>query len=94
MYFRGKGVVNLTRLIYTFTSKDSSNFLRLVFLRLPLAFLFGSFWGGRGAYISHAVSLTITGLVSLYILGRLMGMVDEACAGSADSKKLEHPHKP
>jgi len=55
------------------------NLLRLICLRLPLAFLFSHLWGGQGAYISHTVSLTITGIGSLYIIRRLLKLADRAC---------------
>jgi putative MATE family efflux protein len=69
------------------------NLLRLVCLRLPLAFVFGFLWGGRGAYVSHAVSMTITGLVSLYLLRRLMGMSDDACAGRKRAEQTLNPKR-
>ncbi len=61
------------------------NLLRLVCLRLPLAFLFSYCWGGQAAYISHTVSMIITGCASLYILGRLIKLADEACASTRRS---------
>jgi putative MATE family efflux protein len=46
--------------------------LRLLALRLPLAVLFAAFWGGRGIYISHPVSLLLSGMVSFFILRHLL----------------------
>jgi len=55
------------------------NVSRLLVLRLPLAFLFASLWGGRGVYISHTVSLLVSGLVCLFILRHLLLLVDRDC---------------
>ena len=55
----------------------------VVALRLPLAFVFGHYWGGRGAYVSHAVSLTITGAVSCYLIVRLLKTAGSSC-GACD----------
>lgn len=47
------------------------NLLRLLMLRVPLAFLFLQLWGGHGIYLSHPVSASISGLASLLIMRRL-----------------------
>jgi len=60
---------------------------------LPLAFVFGFLWGGRGAYVSHAVSMTITGLVSLYLLRWLMGISDDACAARKGAEQILNPKR-
>ncbi len=48
------------------------NCLRLLVLRVPLALFFSKIWDGHGIYISHPVSLTISGLVSFIILRHLL----------------------
>jgi putative MATE family efflux protein len=55
------------------------NLLRLLCLRLPLAFVFGHLWGGQGTYVSHTVSMMVTGVASLYIIRRLLGLTDTVC---------------
>ncbi|ACN16850.1 MatE [Desulforapulum autotrophicum HRM2] len=56
------------------------NVARLLLLRLPLAFLLGYIWGGKGAYVSHALAMMVTGTVSIFILGRLLTLADKSCA--------------
>ncbi|WP_285905984.1 MATE family efflux transporter [Pseudodesulfovibrio pelocollis] len=58
-------------------------FVRLLALRLPLAFLFGHLLGGEGVYLSHPASLVASGLLSLYLLRRLLSHVDETIAAGA-----------
>jgi putative MATE family efflux protein len=48
------------------------NLLRLLALRLPLAFLFGRMWGGESVYASHMVSIIITGTACVFVLRHLM----------------------
>lgn len=52
------------------------NVARLLLLRLPLAFLLGYIWGGKGAYVSHALAMIVTGLVSIFILRHLLTLAD------------------
>jgi putative MATE family efflux protein len=59
-------------------------FFRLLALRLPLAFVFSHFLGGRGVYLSHPASLIASGMLSLYLLHRLLGYVDSQVADKAD----------
>lgn len=56
------------------------NVARLLLLRLPLAFLLGYVWGGKGAYISHALAMMVTGTVSIFILRHLLIRSDRSCA--------------
>jgi len=58
-------------------------FVRLLVLRLPLAFLFGHFLGGKGVYLSHPVSLLASGLLGLYLLRRLLHHVDQTISDGA-----------
>lgn len=67
------------------------NLLRLLCLRLPLAFAFGRLWGGEGAYVSHTVSMIITGMVSLYIIRHLMALTETACDNTPATALVEHP---
>ncbi len=55
------------------------NLVRLLALRLPLAFVFMNLWGGRGIYLSHPVSMSLTGLASIFILRHIMGQVSILC---------------
>jgi len=48
-----------------------TNILRLLVIRLPLAFLFAEKMGGHGIYISHPVSLTISGIASFFLIRHL-----------------------
>jgi len=48
------------------------NCLRLLALRVPLALLFSKIWGGQGIYVSHPISLTISGLVSFIVMRHLL----------------------
>jgi Na+-driven multidrug efflux pump len=59
-------------------------FFRLLALRLPLAFVFSHFLGGKGVYLSHPASLIASGMLSLYLLHRLLGYVDSQVADKAD----------
>lgn len=52
---------------------------RLLLLRLPLAFVFARLWGGEAVYLSHTVSLLISGLCSLFILRFLLNLTDQEC---------------
>lgn len=56
------------------------NVARLLLLRLPLAFILGYVWGGKGAYVSHALAMIVTGLVSIFILRRLLTLADRTCS--------------
>ncbi len=64
------------------------NILRLLMLRLPLAFLFAHFWGGRGVYISHTVSMIITGLFCIFILRHLLLLVEQECGQTCKSRTV------
>ncbi len=67
------------------------NASRVLMLRLPLAVAFGVLWGGEGAYISHPVAMTLTGLASAILLRRLLRLADAACAhGKLDSASTAH----
>ncbi len=63
------------------------NCLRLLVLRVPLALLFSKIWGGHGIYISHPVSLTISGLVSFMIMRHLLKQWPEK--DETPAKKLQ-----
>lgn len=54
------------------------NVSRVLLLRLPLAVAFGLMWGGQGTYLSHPVSMTVTGLASAFLLRRLLRLADLA----------------
>ncbi|MUM77359.1 MATE family efflux transporter [Pseudodesulfovibrio sp. F-1] len=58
--------------------------VRLLALRLPLAFLFGHLLGGEGVYLSHTVSQMASGLLGLYLLRLLLRRVDQAIAAGSD----------
>ena len=58
------------------------NATRLLLLRLPLAFIFARLWGGKAIYISHTASLLISGLISLFVLKRLLHLSDKGCQTS------------
>lgn len=51
---------------------------RVLVLRIPLAFLFGMLWHGEGAYVSHPVSMVVTGMVSCFLLRHLLRVADES----------------
>ncbi|NPA25558.1 MAG: MATE family efflux transporter [Deltaproteobacteria bacterium] len=53
------------------------NALRLLALRLPLAWIFSRFWGAYGVYIALSVSFAISGLASLGLMRRLLGKVSD-----------------
>jgi putative MATE family efflux protein len=55
------------------------NASRLLALRIPLAFAFVIWWGGEGVYASHATSMMVTGLGSLFLIRHLLNIVDEEC---------------
>lgn len=55
------------------------NVARVLLLRLPLAFMLGAVWGGKGAYISHTIAMMITGTVSIFILRHLLFLADSSC---------------
>ncbi|MBN2706296.1 MAG: hypothetical protein JXR89_07645, partial [Deltaproteobacteria bacterium] len=48
------------------------NVLRLLLLRIPLALVFLRLWGGRGIYLSHPLSATLSGLAGFLLLRRLL----------------------
>lgn len=56
-----------------------TNICRMLFLRLPLAVIFGHIWGGKGVYISHPVSLLTTGAISIFIIKHLLKTIDFEC---------------
>jgi putative MATE family efflux protein len=56
------------------------NLVRLLCLRLPLAFVFMHLWGGRGIYLGHPVSMALTGLVSIFVLRHILGLVGAQCS--------------
>jgi len=51
--------------------------IRLLVLRIPLALVLGYALGGRGVYLSHPVSLILTGLVSILLLRRLIVLIED-----------------
>ena len=53
--------------------------LRLLVLRLPLAVLFAWAWGGPGIYISHPVSMLLSGTASFFIMRYLLHKEENAC---------------
>jgi len=55
------------------------NTIRVLVLRLPLAFFFGYLWGGDGVYVSHPVSMMITGVISVFLIRHLLKLVDDEC---------------
>ena len=62
------------------------NVSRLILLRLPLAFLFAFLWAGKGTYISHTVSMIVSGFMCLFILRHLLLLVDRKCEQLAEHK--------
>ncbi|UZP68119.1 MATE family efflux transporter [Desulfovibrio mangrovi] len=52
---------------------------RVLFLRVPLAFLFGGLWGGTGVYVSHPTALMVTGLISIFLLRHLLELTNRSC---------------
>lgn len=60
------------------------NLVRLVCLRLPLAFVFMGLWGGEGIYLSHPVSMTLSGLMSAALLGLIFRQVRAQCRPAPD----------
>lgn len=54
--------------------------MRLLVLRIPLALLLGRELGGKGVYLSHPASMIITGLVSIWLLHRIMQLVGRQIA--------------
>lgn len=64
------------------------NVVRLLLLRLPLAFLFAYLWDGEGAYASHTVSMIISGLVCLFLLRRLLVLLDKECGRLSGTKMV------
>lgn len=51
--------------------------IRLLVLRIPLALVLGYAFGGKGVYISHPLSLFFAGLISILMLRRVMGLIEE-----------------
>ena len=64
------------------------NIFRLILLRLPLAFLFAHLWSGEGTYISHTVSMILSGFFCIFLLRHLLRLVDSECR-LADKTKNE-----
>jgi len=49
--------------------------LRNFVFRIPLVLILSNFYGVKGVYISHAISMAVSGIVSLYLLRRILSKI-------------------